>query len=208
MVSLLRVVARRNANRVLRLYQMQFEALCHAPSSVAAPTFSLGRCQLEMHYLHFLFGPQWSRKVSSPHFRRFFTRCYLNMQWEWLFNLRFELSINHFWISCDELKINAISQGRPRSAISRRIERWGLLVYPFFSRIEDEFAFCTQHRHIFIDFPVAMQALKFLQPQKRVWIFFPFFTPLLVDGPRTFGKYQKRWKTEKKKGAEWLENRE
>jgi len=32
--------------------------------------------------------------------------------------------------------------------------------------------------------------------------FFPFFTPLLVDGPRTFGKYQKRWKTEKKKGAE------
>lgn len=178
------------------------------PSSAAAPTFSLGRCQLEMHYLHFLFGPQWSRKVSSPHFRRFFTRCYLNMQWEWLFNLRFELSINHFWISCDELKINAISQGRPRSAISRRIERWGLLVYPFFSRIEDEFAFCTQHRHIFIDFPVAMQALIFLQPQKRVWIFF-LFSPhslsmdhALLENTRNAGKLRK------KKGAEWLENRE
>lgn len=37
MVSLLRVVARRNANRVLRLYQMQFEALCHAPHQPPPP---------------------------------------------------------------------------------------------------------------------------------------------------------------------------
>lgn len=199
MVSLLRVVARRNANRVLRLYQMQFEALCHAPSSAAAPTFSLGRCQLEMHYLHFLFGPQWSRKVSSPHFRRFFTRCYLNMQWEWLFNLRFELSINHFWISCDELKINAISQGRPRSAISRRIERWGLLVYPFFPGYRMNLLFAHSTGTFLSIFLWQCRRWNFCNPKNESEFFFPFFTPLLVDGPRTFGKYQKRWKTEKKK---------